>query len=356
MSKRDYYEVLVIERSATPDEIKKAYRKLALEFHPDRNPDKPDAEEKFKEAAEAYQVLSDPEKRAMYDQYGHAGFQSRGDGGVGFGDIGDIFSHFRDIFGGDMFGDVFGGGRGRSANGPQRGADLRIATAISLKDAVFGIKRDVELMHPSPCKTCDGSGAAAGSPPVTCEACRGRGQVTRSRGAFMFATTCPTCRGQGSVIKTPCADCRGVGETDLKRTLNVTIPAGIEDGQTLRVPGQGQAGRKSGPTGHLYIDVHVEPNEAFTREGADLIHELKIGFAEAALGADVEMPTLDGEKVRVKIPAGAQPGDTVVVSGHGVPMRGGRGDLVGVLQIAVPKKLSSKAKKLLQELQNELKD
>lgn len=358
MAKRDYYEVLGVDRTAPQDQIKKAYRQLALKLHPDRNPDDPSAEDKFKEASEAFQVLSDPDKRARYDRFGHEGMSAAGYQGVG--DIGDIFSQFRDIFGADIFGDFFGGGGGRQArrDQPQRGADIRAQVSVSLADAAFGTKKEVELVHPTPCEDCDGSGAAKGSSRTTCSMCQGRGQVGHARGPFVISSGCPQCQGEGSVVKDPCKPCRGTGEVRADRKVKVTIPAGIDDGQTLRVTNQGQAGRRGGPQGHLYVTVHVAEHPHFQREGAHLIHHLKVSFADAALGAELEAPTLEGGKTKVKIPAGTQPNDTIVLRGQGIAeLQGrGRGDYVIVARIEVPKKLSSKAKKLLGELKAELSD
>jgi molecular chaperone DnaJ len=350
MAKRDYYEVLGVARAATEQDIKRAYRKLALELHPDRNPGDVHAEEKFKEASEAYQILSDGEKRATYDRFGHAGLAGAAQG---FGDIQDIFSQFSDVFS-----DFFGGSPFRSARrgGPQRGADLRTVVTLSLKEAAFGLKREVALSHPSPCQSCDGSGAEGGRRPV-CPRCKGAGQVAHSRGAFLLQTACPSCQGMGSTAEEPCKNCRGSGRVDIDRTVKVTFPAGIDDGQTLRVPGQGLAGTQGGPAGHLYVDVQIEPDPRFQREGSDLLHALRLSFPEAALGTEAEVPSLESDKpIKVKIPAGVQPGETVVVRGEGVPNlnRGGRGDLIVVVQLAVPKQLSRKAKKLLEELKEEL--
>lgn len=353
MSKRDYYEVLGVERSALGDEIKKAYRKLALKLHPDRNPDDPQAEDQFKEASEAYQVLSDAEKRDRYDRYGHQGL----DGQAGFGDIGDIFSQFNDLFG-DFFGGGFGGGRAgrrRSANGPQPGADLRTVVQLDLAEAVFGTKKEVSLAHPSPCSVCDGSGSADGKR-SRCPTCDGKGQVAHARGPFIMSSACPHCRGEGAVVSDPCGSCRGSGEEEIQRRVKVTVPAGIDHGQTLRVSGQGQAGRMNGPTGDLYVTVDVGDHPDFERQGIDLLHELRLPFPLAALGGKVEIPTLEGEPARADVPAGVQPGQTLVVHGHGVPRLNGRGrgDLIAVVQVDVPTKLSRKAKKLLQELGDEL--
>ena len=352
MPKRDYYEVLGVERTASDPDLKKAYRKLALELHPDRNPGDASAEERFKEASEAYQVLSDGQKRVLYDRHGHAGVSSAG-GAQGFGDIQDIFSQF-----GDIFGDFFGGGfRSARRGGPQRGADLRTTVELTLEDAAFGVKREIPLHHPSPCIACDGSGAEGGKR-TPCTRCGGSGQVAHQRGPFFMQSPCTTCRGVGSTAEVACKTCRGSAQVEVERTVKVTFPAGIEEGQTLRVPGQGLPGTTGGPAGHLYVDVRVEPDPRFERDGADLFHALPITFPQAALGAKINVPALRGETVEVEIPAGAQPGDAVRVRGKGIPHLNHerRGDLVVVVQVAVPKKLSRKAKKLLEELAAELGD
>jgi molecular chaperone DnaJ len=353
MSKRDYYEVLGVDRSASLSDIKKSYRKLALELHPDRNPDDPQAEDKFKEASEAYGVLSDQQKRALYDQYGHRGLQSQGQG---FTDVQDIFSQFSDIFS-----DFFGGGGGgapfgrRTRGGPERGADLRTGVRLSLKDAAFGLKKEISLTHPGPCQKCDGSGAKGGKR-KPCPRCQGTGQITHSRGFVLLQTSCPNCQGMGSTVEDPCDECRGSGQVEIKRSVKVTFPAGIDHGQTLRVPGQGLAGRSGGPAGNLYVEVAVDNDERFTREGYDLIHEITLSFPQAALGIDVDVPMLDDTNLSVEIPAGTQPNEAVTVRGKGVPRLNGsgNGDLHVLVHVQVPKRLSSKAKKLLKELEETL--
>jgi molecular chaperone DnaJ len=354
MAKRDYYEVLGVERAASEKDIKRAYKKLALELHPDRNPDDATAEERFKEASEAYQVLSDEKKRGVYDQFGHAGLSGAAGGGPGFHDVQDIFSQF-----GDLFGEFFGGGfrRGRQTTGPQRGSDLRTAVQLTLEQAAFGVKKEVKLAHPSPCEKCDGSGAEGGKR-ITCPRCQGAGQIAHSRGPFLLQTTCPHCQGRGSTVQHPCAECRGSGQVEIERTVKVTFPEGIDDGQTLRVPEQGLKGVRGGPAGHLYVEVQVEPDPRFERDGAHLIHHAKLTFPQLALGTELELPNLDKKMVRVKVPAGTQAGDTVVVHGQGVPYlnRGGRGDFIVLIGVEVPKKLSRQAKKLLEELADALKD
>ncbi|MFW6197603.1 MAG: molecular chaperone DnaJ [Myxococcota bacterium] len=350
MVKRDYYEVLGLERSASATEVKKAYRRLALELHPDRNPEDAHAEERFKEASEAYQVLSDPEKREIYDRFGHAGLEGQGQG---FSDPHDIFSHFQDIFG-EVFGGGFGGFRSRR-QGPTRGADIRAMVRLSLEEAAFGVKKEIDLEHPTPCESCEGTGAEGGRR-VTCQSCGGRGQVAHARGVFVLSTTCPDCHGEGQVASNRCDDCHGRGEVMAERRVKVNIPEGIDAGQTLRLAGQGQPGKLGGPSGHLYVTVDVEPHPKFQRDGQDLVYELHVGFSQAAMGAKVPVPTLDGKERELKVPAGTQPGDTLVIDRAGIPRLDGRGrgDLICTVQVDVPTKLSRKAKKLIQELQEEL--
>ena len=344
--KRDYYEILSVERTVTTIELKKAYKKAARELHPDVNPNDPTAEDRFKEASEAYQVLSDDQKRAIYDRHGHAGLEQRGGGGgVGFGGIEDIFSSFGDIFG-DMF-----GGRGR-ANGPQRGGDVRAGVRLTLEEAAFGTTKEVKLAFPAPCTTCDGSGAEGGKL-NTCATCNGHGQVVQGRGGFMLRITCPACRGAGQMPVKACPTCKGTTEVPIERTVKVSIPAGIDEGRSLRLSGQGQPGRLGGPAGHLYVVIEVLPHARFQRDGDDLVHELHVSFTQAALGATVPLESLGGEKIDVKVPAGTQPGEAIRIRDKGVAsLEGrGRGNLVCVTQVDVPKKLSAKAKKLLLELQ-----
>jgi molecular chaperone DnaJ len=358
MQKRDYYEILEIERTAQLEDVKKAYKKLALKYHPDRNPGNAEAEEHFKSCSEAYAVLSDANKRSRYDQFGHAGMQGAD---PGFADAGDVFSHFNDIFSDFFGGGGFGGGgqqqQRRRRDGPQSGSDIRTVIRLELSEAVFGAKKEVELAHPSPCEPCQGSGAKDGQL-APCATCGGKGQVSHSRGPFLLSTTCPSCQGRGMMPKDACPSCRGTGETQVERKVKVTIPAGIDHGQTLRVPGQGQAGRRGGHAGHLYVTVDIGEDERFERQGQDLLHELRVPFPIAALGGDVLIPTLDGEDAKASIPAGTQPGQTVVVEGFGVPRLDGRGrgNLIAIVQIDVPKKLSSKAKGLLKDLRKALEE
>ncbi len=357
MSKPDYYEILEVSREVTMVELKKAYRERALEHHPDRNPDNPEAEEKFKICAEAYSVLSDPQKRQTYDRFGHAGLG--GAGAPGFGDIGDVFSQFQDIFG-DLFGRGGGGGFGgfgrqrRNPNGPARGADIRTDVSLSLREAAFGAAREIDLSHPSPCKPCSGTGAKNGEV-EGCATCGGRGQVAHAQGAFVMTTTCPTCQGRGMQAKEACDECEGDGQVDIERVVKLTVPAGVDTGQSLRLSGRGQEGVRGGPAGDLYVTVHVQPGAEFQREGFDLVHRLSVTYPQAALGAKLEVPALEEDEdatQTVKIPAGIQAGQTVVVRGGGVPRLNGRGrgDLVCVVEVEVPKRLSREQKRLLKEL------
>lgn len=355
-AKRDYYEVLSVERTVSKADLKKAYRKLALQYHPDRNKDDPSAEAKFKEVSEAYSVLSDDDKRGIYDRYGHAGLSGMG-GQPGFTSVEDIFSHFGDIFG-DLFGGMGGfGGARRRRDMPTRGADLKVGLRLTLEEAAAGCQKEVDVAYPAPCVACSGTGAEGGKLKV-CASCQGNGQVAYNRGAFMLSTTCPTCHGRGSVPEALCTRCQGSGEEHVERRVKVNIPAGIDEGQTLRLTGQGQPGTRGGPAGHLFVVVELAPHEHFRREGNDLYYDLKVSFPHAALGGEVQIPTLQigaaaKEPARVKIQAGVQPGDQLVVRGEGVPRLDGRGrgDLIAIVHVDVPQKLSTKARQLLLELQ-----
>lgn len=346
--KRDYYEVLGVTRDAAADDIRKAYRQAALKNHPDRNPGDSAAEARFKEATEAYQVLSDDGKRARYDQFGHAGVE----GAVGF-DGGDLFSHFQEIFS-DFFGG-FGGGH-RRRRGPARGQDIRVQQRLSLRDTLLGCKREVVLRTPAPCEECAGTGAKPGTKRKTCGSCGGQGQVTTSRGFVMFTQTCPECSGEGSVIKTPCAVCKGAGAVEKTRKVVVTFPAGIDGGQRLRVPGQGMPGTEGAPPGDLYVDVDLFPHERFERNGLDLITRVSISFVDAALGGAITVDLPDDTTVDVEIPPGTQSGEVITVRGKGAPRVDGRGR--GALQILihveVPRHLTPAAQELLRQLQEEL--
>ena len=348
MAKRDYYEILGVSRDADAGTIKKAYRKLALELHPDRNPDKA-AEEAFKEASEAYEVLSDDEKRQLYDRFGHDGPRRAGFEGFGGAGLEDIFSRFGDLFG-DLFGGFGGGGR-RGRGAAARGADLRVDLELSFIDAVKGCSKDIEVQRRVPCDTCAGSGARAGTKPEPCSTCRGSGHIAHSQGFFMIQTACPQCRGAGQVIKSPCDSCRGSGTKRSTETLSVNIPAGVDDEQTLRLSSKGEVGDRGGPPGHLYVVLHVRPDERFKREGAELISDLEVPLPVAALGGKLKVPTLDGE-VELEIEAGTQP-DTVLVRRHeGIQRVGerGRGDHHVRLRVQVPTELSARGEELLREL------
>lgn len=355
--KRDYYEVLGVTKSADAETIKKAYRKLAMQYHPDRNPGDKAAEDKFKEAAEAYEVLSQPEKKAKYDQFGHQAFgQGMGGGGFGggFHDMNDIFSQFGDIFG-DIFGQSSGGGfgrqSGRSKNSPRRGSDLRYITEIELEDVLKESEKQIEFETEDQCSTCSGTGAAEGSAPVTCKTCRGAGQVVRQQGFFSMATTCPTCRGTGESIEKPCKPCQGHGRVSVKRKIKVTIPAGVDNGTRLRVSGEGEGGYKGGPKGDLFVEIRVADHEVFEREGDHLFAELDVPYIQFLLGGDLTVQALDGE-IEVEIPRGAKPGERIKVSGRGIPsLRGSRrGDLYYTIQPEFPEKLAEEEESLLRQI------
>jgi len=354
--KRDYYEVLGVARESSDDDIKKAYRQAALKHHPDRNQGNPDAEVKFKEATEAYTILSDPDKRAAYDRFGHAGL---GGGGYDFNNagVGDILSHFQDMFS-DFFGGAGGGfSGGRRRRQPERGQDVRVELTLTLAEALTGGKHEVAIHGAVSCETCHGSGAKPGTKPETCSQCRGSGQVTAQRGFIMFSSPCARCRGTGQMIASPCETCRGQGAVEKQRKVLVNVPAGIDSEQRLRVPGQGMPGPANAPAGDLYVDIEVEADTHFERHGNDLGTRLTLSFAEAALGMVTKLKLPDEREVMVKVEGGCQPGSVVVVKGEGAPRldRGGRGDLHVMIAVQVPKKLSKNAKRLLQELETELK-
>ncbi len=353
MSKRDYYEVLGVQRGVGDDELKKAYRKLAMENHPDRNPDDAAAEERFKEASEAYAVLSDPQKRGQYDQFGHAGMGAGGPGGFpggqGFGDFGDLFN--------DLFGDLFGagGGRGGRRGGRgQRGADLRYDYPIDLQDVLDGHEATLELAKTMTCDTCTGSGAKPGTEPVRCDRCQGTGQAIFQQGLFRISRPCDACRGEGFVVSDPCDGCHGSGRTEGMKTIKVPIPPGVEDGMRLRVSEQGEAGISGGPPGDLYVVIHVREHELFEREGPHLHLEVPISFVQAALGAEIEAPTLDG-RVSLRIPEGTQSGKKMRLRGKGLPGLGSqaRGDLFVRIFVEVPTQLTERQRELLEEFAEE---
>jgi molecular chaperone DnaJ len=347
--KRDYYEILGVSRESTDQEIKIAYRKLALQYHPDRNPNNPDAEEKFKEASEAYAVLCDSEKRATYDRFGHAGLGGNGSGGAGFGGAG--FQDFSDIFG-DIFGisDMFGGGS-RKRSRAQRGADLREDINLEFEEAVFGTETKVTVRHHETCEECRGSGAAPGKAPVTCRSCAGQGQVRYQQGFFSVARTCPTCQGAGSVITDPCTKCKGEGRILRQRNVDAKVPAGVEDGTRIRFTGLGEAGAHGGPSGDLYVVLHVKEHPFFEREGNDLHCVIPVSYAQAALGDEIPVPTLEGEHT-LKVPDGTQSGATLRIRGKGVPVLNGhgKGDLYVEIRVQTPTKLNKRQRELLQEL------
>ncbi len=349
MTKRCYYEVLGVTRTATKVEIDKAYRKLAIKFHPDSNRDDPQAVEQFKEASEAYEVLSDQEKRGRYDQFGHAGM---GGQGSQFHDVQDIFEAFGEMFG---FGDVFGGRQQRSGRGGgrrvRRGADVQCEVSLTLEEAAKGVKKEVAFRRRVACSGCSGTGAAAGSKPQTCNRCNGHGQVVQSAGILRMQTTCPACRGSGQIITDPCSECRGSGTQSERVKIDVDIPAGVDDGMRVRVSEEGEASPDGGPSGDLYCLVNVKPHSLFQRDGLHLIVRLPINYSQAVLGAEVEVPTLDGcEKLRIA--AGTQSGEVFRLRNRGVPdpRGGGRGDLLIQTYIEVPKKISAAQEKLLREL------
>ena len=347
MPKRDYYEVLGINRDASEEDIKKAYRRLAMKWHPDRNPDNPKAEEHFKEAKEAYEVLTDPQKRPAYDQYGHAGVDpsAAGGAGAGFGQsgFGDMFS--------DIFGEIFGGARGGRSN-VFRGADLRYNLEIALEQAAHGFETKIRIPTLAECSTCHGSGAKPGTQPQTCSTCRGAGQVRVSQGPFSIAQTCPRCHGSGKMVAHPCAACSGAGRIKHQKTLSVKIPAGVDEGDRVRLSGEGEAGVNGGPPGDLYVQVHLRPHPVFQRDHDDLHCEMPVSFATAALGGEIEIPTLDGS-ARIKVPNETQSGKTFRLRGKGI--KGVRsqthGDLLCHVVVETPVNLTARQKELLLELE-----
>ncbi|UVW28408.1 molecular chaperone DnaJ [Massilia sp. H6] len=351
MAKRDFYEILGVAKNASEDDIKKSYRKLAMKYHPDRNPDNKEAEEKFKEVKEAYEMLTNPEKRDAYDRYGHAGVDPNmggggGGGGFGAGGFGDL---------GDIFGDIFGGGRGRGGGGgPQvyRGADLRYNLEITLEQAANGYETTIRVPSWDKCDTCHGSGAKPGTQPVTCTTCAGHGQVRMQQGFFSIQQTCPKCHGNGKIIPEPCAACGGAGRIKRNKTLEVKIPAGIDNGMRIRSTGNGEPGTNGGPAGDLYVEIHIKPHAVFQREGDDLHCEMPISFSKAALGGEIEVPTLTG-KVSFTVPEGTQTGKTFRLKGKGIKgVRSGYvGDLFCHVNVETPVKLTDKQKDLLREFE-----
>lgn len=347
--KRDYYDVLGVERSATEKEISEAYRKLAMRYHPDRNPGNEEAVGKFKEAAEAFEVLSKPDKRSVYDRYGHAGLDRSGGGAPQFHDVGDIFEAFGDIFGGNSpFGDLFGGGRGRRA---RRGSDIRCEVTLDLMEAARGVTKTIEFSRHELCPTCRGSGAKPGTKPEKCQYCGGRGRVVQSAGLFSLQTTCPSCHGAGQVVRDPCGTCHGGGYVMKSVSQEVKIPAGVDSQTRLRLSGQGEPSPEGGAPGDCYCFITVRNHPLFQRDGQHLVCEVPISYSQAALGATIEVPTLDGRQ-DLKIPAGTQTAEIFRLRGQGMPdtRHRGRGDLIVQVHIEVPKKLSAEHERLLREL------
>lgn len=353
--KRDYYQVLGVEKTASADEIKKAYRKKALQYHPDRNPGDKEAEAKFKECNEAYEVLSNEEKKARYDQYGFAGVDPNFNPNAGFGGFGGGFGGFGDL--GDIFGDIFGGGSRRSANGPRRGENVGARLEITFEEAAFGAEKEVPVSRVEPCAKCGGSGCADGTQPETCPTCGGSGQVRTTQnfmGMTMQSTAaCPKCGGRGKIIKTPCSTCKGKGKVRRTKQIKVKIPAGVDDGQSVRVRGEGSAGANGGQAGDLLVEIYIKRHSLFEREGADVLCEMPISFTQAALGAEIEVPTLDG-KVRYTVPEGTQTGTTFRLKGKGIPYVGSknRGDQLVTVVVETPTKLSREQKELLRKLED----
>lgn len=357
MSKRDYYDVLGVSKGASSDDIKKAFRRKAKELHPDRNSDNPDAESQFKEANEAYDILKDAEKKAAYDRFGHAAFESGTGGrpgGFGGGGQGDFASAFSDVFE-DLFGDFMGGQRGGGGRSrASRGSDLRYNMRISLEEAYAGVQKTIKVPSSVTCKACNGTGAEGGSEPETCPTCTGMGKVRAQQGFFTVERTCPTCNGQGQIIKNPCRVCGGAGREETERQLGVNIPSGVETGNRIRLAGEGEAGLRGGPSGDLYIFVDVKEHPIFQREGVDLYCRVPVGMSSAALGGDVEVPTIDGGRSRVKIPAGSQSGKQMRLRGKGMPaLRGaGSGDMFIEIAVETPVNLTSRQKELLREFED----
>ncbi len=357
MSKRDYYEILGVQKGATAQELKSAFRKLAMKYHPDRNPDDDESEKKFKEINEAYDVLKDDQKRAAYDQFGHAAFEGGGRGPGGFGGGGNAdFSSFADIFD-DLFGEVMGGRRQRGGGGPAggaRGSDLRYNMDITLNDAFNGKKAEIRVPRSVACDRCEGSGAEPGSKPVICPNCSGLGKVRATQGFFTIERTCPACSGRGRIVKDPCKKCRGAGRVDVEKSLSVTIPAGVEDGTRIRLSGEGDAGVGGAASGDLYIFLSIDPHPLFSRDGPHLHCDVPISFTTAALGGEVEVPTLSGTKAKVKIPEGTQTGRQFRLRGMGMPVLRSeqKGDLFVHTRVETPQNLTKKQKELLKEFES----
>ncbi|MBO8159153.1 molecular chaperone DnaJ [Thermosyntropha sp.] len=362
-TKRDFYEILGVNRDASPEEIKKAYRKMARKYHPDVNKDDPNAAEKFKEINEAYEILSDPQKRAAYDRFGHAAFEQTGNAGAGdFGGFGG-FGGFDDLGGfGDIFDLFFGGAAGtgrRRKTGPQRGADREIRLEISLEDAIFGVEKEFELPRMEKCERCNGTGAEPGSNIKTCPVCNGHGQVRNIQrtpfGHFETVRTCSRCHGEGKIIEKPCSSCRGTGQVRKSRRINVRIPPGVDTGSRLRIQGEGEAGIRGGPPGDLYVNIFIKKHPKFERDGYNLITDEEISFVKAALGGEIEIVLPGGEVYNLHIPEGTQPGDVFTVKGKGVPYLNSqrRGDLNVVINVKIPKRLTKKQRELLEKFYEE---
>jgi len=354
MEKRDYYEILGVTRNANEEEIKKAYRQLALNYHPDRNPGNKDAEEKFKEASEAYEVLRDPGKKHLYDQFGHEGL--KGVGFRGFTDFDDIFSSFGDIFE-DFFGFGFGDQRRSRRTYARRGADLRYDLSISFRNAVFGKEKEIEIEKNEVCETCTGTGVKPGKSKQVCPGCKGKGQIAHTQGFFTISSTCSHCHGQGEIITHPCKECKGSGVLSKPKRLKVKIPAGVETGIRLKLNGEGEAGERGGPPGSLYVVLHVEPDSFFERHGNDIFCQVPISFSQAALGADIEVPTLNGNG-KITVPPGTQSGRVFTIKGEGIPYlhSRGRGDEMVQVVVKTPSKLSRRQIELFEELASLEKD
>ncbi len=358
MAKRDYYEVLGVSKGASAEELKKAYRTKAKELHPDRNSDNPQAEAQFKEVNEAYDVLKDADKKAAYDRFGHAAFEGGMGGGGGgprggFGQ-GDFASAFSDVFE-DLFGDFMGGrGGGQARSRAQRGSDLRYNMRVSLEEAYSGIQKTINVPASVTCDACHGSGAEGGAEPVTCPTCSGMGKVRAQQGFFTVERTCPTCGGMGQIVKNPCKVCNGAGRVEKERSLSVNIPAGVETGTRIRLAGEGEAGLRGGPSGDLYIFIEVKDHALFQRDGTSLYCHVPISFTTAALGGEVEVPTIDGGMSRVKVPAGSQTGKQMRLRGKGMPALrgGGSGDMLIELAVETPVNLTSRQKELLREFES----
>lgn len=352
MAKRDYYEVLGLQKGASKDDIKKAYRKLAIQYHPDKNPGNKEAEEKFKEASEAYEILSDDQKKAAYDQFGFAGVE----GMSGGQDFSSTFHGFEDIFGdfSGIFDTFFGGGGRRSSGGGsgglRQGANLRYDIEIPFKDAVFGTRVEIQYSHSESCSSCKGTGATGGSGRKTCPACQGSGQIRHNQGFFSVASTCPSCGGEGFIIEHPCKDCGGSGTQKKRQKIMVTIPAGVENGKRVVIPRQGDAGPNGGPPGDLYVFIQVKSHEYFERQDLDLYCAVPVSITQAALGADIHITTLDSKTIKVKIPPGIQNGQLLRVRDEGVPVSGRRGSLYIKVMVQIPAKLSRRGRELMEEL------